>query len=112
MREDSPGHLQGPVGKPLRTHGSSEKFIFEDRDPPFSLCSAPLRLCKVFILHGLTQSARVTGTEPGKGSPLLKPLDISFVIKPTVGDQTLDHNFEAAFYLSTLGRTKRTSAGT
>ena len=96
MREYPPGHLQGPVGEALRTHGSSEKFIFKDRDPPFSLCSAPLRLRKVFILHGLTQSARVTGTKPGKGPALFEPLDVSFVIKSTVGDQTLDHNFEAA----------------
>jgi len=86
VREDSPSHLQGAVGKPLRTHWSSEKFIFKDRDPPFGLCSASLRLGKVLILHGLTQRAWITRTEPGKGPALLESLDVHFVIKSTVGD--------------------------
>ena len=43
MRQHAPSHLQGAVLKALRTHRSSEEFIFKDRHPRFSLGSASLR---------------------------------------------------------------------
>src|SRR5208337_3261199 len=71
VRQYAPRHLQGAVLKAFRTHGASEEFIFKDRHARFSLGSPVLRLGKVFILHGLAQSTRITGTEPGKCPALL-----------------------------------------
>ena len=84
MRQYAPCHLQGTVFKAFRAHWSSEEFILKDRHSPFSLSSAVLRFGKLFILHGLSQSARITRTQPGKYPALLKPFDVSFTVKAAV----------------------------
>jgi DDE domain len=78
----------------IGNHGPGTTHAFER----LSKCSAPLRLGKVFILHCLSQSARITWTEPGKCPAPLQPFDISFVVKATVGYQALDRHFQAAFH--------------
>src|SRR6516162_8475636 len=97
MRQYAPRHLQGAVFKAFRTHWSSEEFILKDGHSRFSLGSAALRLGKLFILHCLAQSARITRTQPGKYPALLKPFDVRFIVKAAVGYQALERHLEAAF---------------
>ena len=104
--------MQTAVLKALRTDWSTEKFVFEDRHPPFDLCSAPLQLSKPSCFIA---SRRARGSRGQSAANIPRPSShstLGLLSKSRSATSLFSESFRPLPTLSTLRRTKRASAGT